>query len=237
MRPATMLLATLAAATSVGALLAGAGGCLRSTSFQCDTDTQCGAGGSCEAVGFCSFADATCPSGARFGASAGTYADTCVEGGAAIDGGIDGDPGIDGAIDAPIDAPPQAGCPAGYDVITGGEGTHRYRVLTATANWTQNKDACAATSTSAYLAIPGDATELAAIVTASAATRLWVGVTDSATENTWLDVKAVVQAFLPWGAGEPDDANPGEDCVSADDTEFRDDRCNLQFRAVCECEP
>lgn len=237
MRTATLLLASLAAATSVGGLLAGVAGCLRSTSFACDTDTQCGAGGTCEATSFCSFPDAACASGARYGTSAGTYANQCVEGGGAIDGGVDADPTIDGAIDAPIDAPPQAGCPVGYATITGGEGTHTYRVLTASANWTQNKDACAATSGSAYLAIPNDATELAAIVTASAATRLWIGVTDSATEDTWLDVKGAVQTFLPWAANQPDDANPGEDCVSADSSEFRDDKCNVQFRAVCECEP
>ena len=237
MRAATLLLASLAAATSVGALLAGAGGCLRSTSFQCDTSSECGAGGTCEATSFCSFTDVACASGARYGASAGTYANQCVEGGGAIDGGVDADPTIDGAIDAPIDAPPQAGCPAGYDTITGGEGTHKYRVLTASANWTQNQDACTATGSSAYLAIPGDATELAAIVTASAATRLWVGVTDRGTEMTWFNVKGVAQTFLPWAATQPDDANPGEDCVSANGTAFRDDKCTLQFRAVCECEP
>lgn len=237
MRPASLLLASLAAATSVGAVLVGAGGCLRSTSFQCDTDTQCGAGGSCEPVGFCSFADTTCPSGARFGASAGTYADTCVEGGATTDGGVDADPTIDGGIDAPIDAPPQAGCPAGYDTISGGEGTHKYKVLTATANWQTQRDACAATSPSAYIAIPGDATELAALLTASAATRQWVGVTDLAVEGTFLDVKGATPGFLPWGPAEPNNPNPGEDCVSADGTEFQTDKCSLQFRAVCECEP
>jgi hypothetical protein len=54
-------------------------GCLRETTFECRTNTDCGAGARCEAVGFCSLPDDTCPTGFRFDDSAGPFADQCVE--------------------------------------------------------------------------------------------------------------------------------------------------------------
>lgn len=218
-------------------LAAGSTACLRSTEFRCGSDTQCGAGGSCAPVGFCAFPDSSCTSGERYGESAGTFANECVGGEQVSDAGTDA-PG-DGA---PADGPPTTGCPAGYATITGGEGTHRYRLAGVpvgdTANWNGQRDFCASTSASAYLAIPGDATELAAIATLSASTRFWIGVSDEATEDVWQTVKGTPQTFLPWANGEPNDGNPGEDCVAASSTELTDERCgNTQLRAVCECEP
>jgi hypothetical protein len=88
-------------------LVAAASGCLRANgAFHCATDTDCvrgGAAGTCEPVGLCSFADATCPNGSRFGELAGSLSNQCV---GANDGGID-TPLVDGARDATAtDAPP-----------------------------------------------------------------------------------------------------------------------------------
>lgn len=213
--------------------------CLRTTEFRCATSGECGAGGTCESVGFCSFPDGACASGERFSESAGSYANQCVGGEQTGDAGPSDGP-LPG--DAMIDAPIATGCPGGYNAIAGGQGTHLYRLAGVpaggTANWPTQRDFCASTSTSAYLAVPDDATELAALATLAASSTFWIGLTDSATEDTWLTVKGAPAPFLNFANGQPDDSNPGEDCLAADATEMQDERCsNTQLRAVCECEP
>ena len=211
----------------------GSAACLRGTEYRCSSNTECGAGGTCESVGFCSFPDMDCSSGERFGDSAGTLANQCT-GTTGIDGGLIDGPRIDGPM---IDAPP-AGCPGNYATIAGGQGTHRYR-LVPSANWNQQRDMCVATTSSAYLAIPDDLGELQALATLAGAARFWVGITDSATENTFLTTKGAPATFLPWAPGAPDNGGPGEDCVEGitATSQINDERCNTQYVAVCECEP
>ncbi len=214
-------------------LALGSSACLRGTEYRCSTNTECGAGGTCESVGFCSFPDTGCTSGERFGDSAGALANQCT-GAAGIDGGPIDSPPIDAAM---IDSPP-TGCPGNYATIAGGQGTHRYRIVPS-ANWNQQRDMCLATTSSAYLAIPDDLLELQALATLAAVPRFWVGISDQATENTWVTTKGTPQTFLPWVTGAPDDANPGEDCVEGvtASSQINDERCNTQYVAVCECEP
>ncbi len=216
-------------------LVALTSGCLRSTEYRCSTSSECGANGTCESVGFCSFPDGQCASGGRFGTSAGELANQCT-------GTSGGDAGIDASNDAPIDSAidaAPAGCPVQYVAITGGQGTHRYRLVSSADNWMQHRDFCQTTTTSAYLAIPDDLGELQALATLAGAQRFWVGLTDSATENTWLTTKGTAAPFLPWITGAPDDQNPGEDCVEVVSalSQINDERCNTQYVAVCECEP
>jgi hypothetical protein len=56
--------------------------CIRgNAAFRCQTDVDCangGVGGTCESTGYCSFGDATCPSGTRYGSLSGPYAGQCV---------------------------------------------------------------------------------------------------------------------------------------------------------------
>jgi hypothetical protein len=62
-------------------VVAAATGCLRATTFQCQTDAQCTSGGVqgvCEANGFCSFPDPACMSGQRYGSLSGSAAGECV---------------------------------------------------------------------------------------------------------------------------------------------------------------
>lgn len=212
------------------ALLAG---CLRDTAFHCATNAECGTSGTCQTdVGFCSEPDPMCASGHRFGSSAGSYANQCVGDVGPGDAGVDSP----GNGDAPIDAP-STGCPNGYATIPGGQGNHRYQLIGMAENWGTQRSFCAATSGAAYLAIPDDQAELDAIQTLGAATQVWVGITDSAMENTWLNVKGQPQTFLPWDTGQPDNAGPGEDCVITQGSKLRDERCSTKYRAVCECEP
>ena len=209
--------------------------CLRDTSFKCTTNAECGTGGTCELdVNYCSVADSMCPSGARFGASAGSYANQCVGDGGSADAGTDSSGGTDAPVDAPV-----VGCPAGYTTIAGGQANHLYRLVNTSENWQTQRAFCTSTTSSAYLAIPDDLAELNAIAALSAASQSWVGISDSATENTFLNVKGMTQTFLPWDSGQPDDAGPGEDCVTiqTSSSKLRDERCGNKLRAVCECEP
>ena len=152
----------------------------------------------------------------------------------------DGPASSDASSDAsvPSDAPITSGCPANFASITGGQGAHRYRLINATNDWSTQRGACAGMSSSAYLTIPDDAAELAAISTLSAASASWVGISDIATENTFVTVKGAAATYLPWDSGQPDD-NGGEDCVmiQTSASKLRDERCSTKYRAVCECEP
>jgi len=223
----------LAIAFAAGPLVSAA--CLRTTEFHCSTNAECGAEGVCAPMGLCSVTDLGCASGMRYSDTAGSLANQCVGGGTPVDASV-----IDGpTIDSAIDAPTAAGCPSGYNTITGGQGTHKYRLIAATNDWTTQRDFCAATSSSAYLAIPDDAGEAAAIATLAAAAHVWVGITDMATEGVFLTVKGATPPFLVWDTGQPSDGPPPEDCVELVSaiTKLNDERCNTQYVAVCECEP
>jgi hypothetical protein len=56
-------------------------GCIRgNAAFHCESNADCTSGGmfgTCEPVGYCSFGDASCPSGTRFGSLSGPYANQC----------------------------------------------------------------------------------------------------------------------------------------------------------------
>lgn len=133
-----------------------------------------------------------------------------------------------------------SGCPAGFAMIAGGQGMHRYRLINATDGWSAQRGACTAITSSAYLAIPDDAEELEAIATLSAASASWVGLSDTVTEGVFVTVKGTAAAYLPWDANQPDDnGTQGEDCViiQTSSAKLRDERCTSKFRAVCECEP
>ncbi len=216
-----------AAAAALAALAAGAASCLRSTSFQCASDGNCSGSpaGRCEDNGFCSFPDTSCASGFRFGDHSGPVAGTCV--------GDGGDAGIDAPADAMIDAP---ACRSTYAALPGA-GTHVYRVLSTTATWSSHRTTC--TLEGAYLVEPDDAAELAAVNMAAGAVEIWVGVGDQANEGTFVTGRGAPATFLPWAAGQPDNAPAGgADCVfSSSAGLYSDDRCTTTRRAVCECEP
>jgi len=212
--------------------LLGASGCLPHSDYHCTTNAECGSTGTCESVGFCSFPDTGCSGGSRFGAGAGSYENQCVGG-----GGIDG--GVDSSIDSSIDAPPSAGCPSGYLPLTGGQATHAYKLITGINDWATQVSACSATSTSAYLVIPDDNAEMLALSGLAGAAEYWVGISDLATEGTYLTVKGTAAIFLPWTTGAPNNAGPGgEDCVEGLSalSKIDDLKCNTKLRAICECE-
>lgn len=210
---------------------AASAGCLRTTEFRCLQDTDCGATGICEAVGYCSFPSSACATtGRSYGDSAGQgLSNSCVPG--------NGNPGVDAGTDAPgmIDGGGNVGCPAPYAAVAGS--AHRYKALT-NISWDTAKTDCKLTSTSAYLAVPDDATELANLATAAAGLPFWVGIDDQAVKGTFVTQKNVTATFLPWAPNEPDQGNPPKECVNAiSATQIATDKCGTPHIAVCECEP
>jgi hypothetical protein len=226
--------AIILVAVTTGALT----GCLRSTQFQCDTDSSCGAGGVCEANNYCSFVDQGCPSGRKYSDSAGPNAGKCTDGNMPqIDGGIDGSttdgPKTDGAM----------GCPQDFATVPNA-GTHVYKVITTADTWSKQQMACRSMSNNqAYLAVPDNQAELTATdgLTGVGAA-YWLGINDIQQETVFVRVyDNQQQGFLPWamGDGEPDDTMGGQDCVDSHSAThlIYTDKCNDALPAVCECNP
>lgn len=211
--------------------------CLKDAGYHCSSDAQCGPQGICEpAVMYCSFPDSTC--GRRFGDASGPYSNQCIA--AVGDAGIDTsmpphDAHSDAMADATPDAPPED-CPSTY--MTVGTQPHVYRVITTTTDWMTQKTACGTDNPRAYLAIPDDATELAALDGVAGAAQYWVGIDDMAVEGQFVTVKGAAATFLPWAPGEPNN-QMNSDCVAARSAtgEYQDDKCNVHYRAICECDP
>jgi hypothetical protein len=119
-------------------------------------------------------------------------------------------------------------CPSGYAAIAGS--AHLYKAL-AGVSWDEAKMMCDLTSRSAYLAVPDDATELAALATV-ATPPFWIGIDDKATSGMF-----VTQKGAPWAAGQPN-LGPQNDCVAAiSATQIATEKCGTRHAAVCECEP
>jgi hypothetical protein len=203
-------------------------GCLRSTTFRCAENSDCGTGGVCESVGFCSFADAACPGGRSYGDSAGQgLSNTCVPAGPPGPG-----PGPGAGIDAPGDAMPTGRCPSDYAAVAGS--AHLYKALSG-VSWDAAKMMCDQSSR-AYLAIPDDAAELANLATVTSPP-FWIGIDDKDDQGTFMTQKGVTAVFLPWAPGQPN-LGPQNDCVAAiSSTQIATDRCSNKQAAVCECEP
>lgn len=229
---------TLLAALSLALAAAGGAGCLRSTTFHCDDNTDCN-GGQCETTegNYCSFADSSCSvSGRRFGDHSGPASNQCVGETTTTDGGIDTPDGT------PIDGAPPMGCKPTYMALPdSGPRGHRYLLLPTNLSWVQQRDACALDN--AWLAFPDGATladaqaELAALRTL-AADGAWIGVNDQLTEGSYrtslnAPVSAITAMLILTGGGNPN----GQDCLTIAGATLTDESCNDTRKAVCECVP
>jgi hypothetical protein len=131
--------------------------------------------------------------------------------------------------------PPDARvCPPSYTVLpaTG----HAYRVRRARQPWFQAKDSCERTGTGIHLAVLDDAAELAAVQTLIDVPVIWIGMNDVDQEGHFVVVTGGPAIFHPWGAGEPNNAQGGEDCVELIGAKLNDDACDTPLPFLCECE-
>jgi hypothetical protein len=208
------------------ALLSVVGGCKAHGTFSCDTAAQCGQGARCEANHACSFEDSRCSSGWRYDEyAAGGVAGVCV-GEESIDAGV--------GTDVRPDAMQAPGCPAGYVVVPGQSGGYRY-VATAD-DWLAAEQDCENDGSGTHLAVVGGGNEIDAIkdLPPGGDTTLWIGASDRVTEGTYLTVLDTPQTYLPWDLSQPTGA--GQNCIAADEDNFRDDDCMQSREYVCECD-
>ena len=104
---------------------------------------------------------------------------------------------------------------------------HRYREGTALISWAAAVAAC--TVDEAFLWVPNDALE------AMSLDGDWVGLTDMASEGTWVTLTGAPAPYLPWDTGQPD-GGTDENCARNQDTTYEDRDCMDQRDYVCECE-
>ena len=115
-----------------------------------------------------------------------------------------------------------------------------YLVCTTSTSWSTAADLC--TSFGGSLVRIDDATENAAVagaISAATSSAAWIGLTDAATEGTWLWVDGTAPSFTGWNSGEPNDSG-GEDCVHTNYSRFggwNDINCASSYPFVCEGVP
>ena len=65
----------------------------------------------------------------------------------------------------------------------------------------------------------------------------WLGITDRESEGQWVfESTGLSVVFTSWYTGEPNNANPGEDCAHIDDwrSKWNDVSCNVRLGTICE---
>jgi len=110
--------------------------------------------------------------------------------------------------------------------------------FTGPATWTDAVSACAALGPNAYIATSTDPLENGVIAHLAALDDVWIGASDSATEDVWLWDTGEPMPYTNWRSGEPNDSN-GEDCMilEGDNAGLWDDRgCSNLYAYVCERE-
>jgi hypothetical protein len=145
----------------------------------------------------------------------------------------------------PPDAPAVAMCAAGFEPVA--NAPLRYRFESTPADWPSALAACRAFGPGHDLALPtSDPERLALAATARAAVveRWWIGGTDAAMENVWVDTSGAPITYLPWAQFEPNNTGGAENCMDlladpvegATRTDLFDDRtCTALYPFICAC--
>ena len=129
-------------------------------------------------------------------------------------------------------ATPFAACMAkGY--AAAGTSTSLYRVSANDRSWVDAQAECAADVAGAtHLVVVSSATESDFIKTKLG----WVGLSDRATEGTFVNVTNEPNDYRPWISGQPDNGSGNENCVQMKAGGLDDDQCGNAHVFVCECD-
>jgi hypothetical protein len=108
-----------------------------------------------------------------------------------------------------------------------------YRASANDKSWLDAQAECAAD-------VPG-ATHLVVLSSAAESdfikTKLgWVGLSDRATEGTFVNVTNEPNDYRPWIPGQPDNGSGNENCVQMKTGGLDDDQCGNAHDFVCECD-
>eukprot|EP00964_Phaeocystis_antarctica_P054727 scaffold32205_cov65-Phaeocystis_antarctica.AAC.1 len=102
-------------------------------------------------------------------------------------------------------------------------------------SWDDADAACLAAGQ--QLATVQSAAQNAALVTAAAGNKVWIGATDAVSEGTWVwSPSNTPLSYTNWKAGEPNN-NGGQHCLTGnynDAGEWDDGRCTYQYKYVCQ---
>lgn len=120
------------------------------------------------------------------------------------------------------------GCPSGYtesgDKCYKAYGTQTYANAVSTCS-----------GDGAYVAYPTNASDRPTINTMGGNQTIWLGITDAASEGTWLNAQGGSQSYFSWGGGEPNNAGGSEDCVEQPNSlSWNDIPCSISRPFVCE---
>jgi hypothetical protein len=160
------------------------------------------------------------------------------------DGRATADAANDGAPPPPPDArtpapDAMAACPTGYRAPVGS--THAYRFANTQKTWADAETDCANDGAPyTHLVVIDDDGENFTIDQIAGNKDVWIGITDEATEGTWLDITGQPVSFFRWSLGEPNNGGgnmaPPENCGEQyDGGLWNDTECTGQLRYVCEC--
>lgn len=158
---------------------------------------------------------------------------------AALPDGTEAGSSSGGGAAAPAASPCMQTYPTTMDGLTS-----RYKVVTTGRSWANAERDCE--TEGGHLIVIDDGVEndwmtsiAAEFMTDDSFTtqQAWIGLSDSATEETFEWVTGVALTLGPWATGEPNDKDDNEDCVQiAAVGEWNDDSCNEELAYVCECD-
>jgi len=141
----------------------------------------------------------------------------------------DGDPSDDAAPDAPP-------CVGGEALALDPESGHCYRLFTQEKSWGDAQGLCQSGGYGSLVAI-ASAAENEFVRALADGREVWMGATDSLTEDVFVWTSGEPFTFTYWAGGQPDNGSGSEDCVlmrAGSGGRWNDDQCGNDHDYVCE---
>jgi hypothetical protein len=113
-----------------------------------------------------------------------------------------------------------------------------FSVCAATVDWQTARATCLARGLDLAVLADADFSDAVAdvvhaVVDHSAGSDAWIGLSDQASERSWVWVDGTPAEFEDFRDDEPNDSAPGEDCGEIDSIAWNDDACDFQQSFAC----